>query len=159
MGEKGSARNILNFLCYFRWKTLKTLKTKFRAARKKRKKSCNSLRVQSLCKETMVRKCRTYKNEQRIYVRCYQTSNFREWWLFFPRFCFGLSVIILFGISKLFTGLFQTFLIESISKGKLDDGWYENRTSPGKICDSKVNIQLLQISVILPSPPFFLTLL
>ena len=34
MGEKGSARNILNFLYYFRSKTLKTLNTEVRAAKK-----------------------------------------------------------------------------------------------------------------------------
>lgn len=43
--------------------------------------------------------------------------------------------------------------IKSVSKGKLKDGWYENRTSTRKISDSNVNIQLW-ISVILSCPPF-----
>ena len=71
-------------------------------------------------------------------------------------FYFNLSVIILFGILKLFTEWFQAFLINSIFRGKLIDGWYKNRASPGKVCDINVNIKLW---ISLTCPRFFFTLL
>ena len=136
--EKKKVQEI--FLTY-RSKTLKTLNTEFRAA-KKSKKIVILWEFKAFVKKLWFESIGHIRGNKAIRFAAIKRKIFVKWWLFFQMFYFCLSIIILFSILKLFTDLFQNSLMQNICKSKLNNGWYENRTSPGKICDSKANIQL-----------------
>ena len=122
-------------------KTLKTLNTEFRAA-KKSKKIVILWEFKAFVKKLWFESIGHIRGNKAIRFAAIKRNIFVKWWLFFQMFYFCLSIIILFSILKMFTDLFQNSLMQNICKSKLNKGWYENRTSPGKICDSKANIQL-----------------